>query len=86
MGLYIMVSRTVKLNFTIPEKTASTLKERVRSRKRSAFVAEAIEEKLRSIEQKEFEQEMIEGYIAEREEGAQINAEWEKITLEKWPH
>ena len=80
-----MVTKTVKLNFTIPEKTASTLKKRVRARKRSAFVAEAIEEKLRLIQEEEFRKEMIEGYMAEREEAAEINAEWEKITLEKWP-
>jgi hypothetical protein len=78
-------SRTVRLSFTIPSATATTLKERVKAGKRSGFVAEAIKERLRSIQEEEFRREMIEGYIAEREEDIALNREWEAITLEGWP-
>ena len=79
-----MRSKSIRFNFTLPLATANNLKKRVGSGKRSAFVPEAIEEKLRSIE-KEFQREMIEGYIARREEDKPLNEEWEAITLEGWP-
>ena len=41
--------KTLKLNFTVPEDIAQELKTRVSKRKRSAFVAEAIDEKLKYL-------------------------------------
>lgn len=75
----------VKMTFTIPEDVANKLKETVKESKRSAFVTDALLEKLNEAERKQLEQEMIEGYIATREEDRLINEEWEAITLESWP-
>ncbi len=75
----------VKLNFTIPEEVAYKLRQLVSQRKRSAFVAVAVQEKLQKIEEERIEQDLIEGYIERREEDMELNEEWEAITLEGWP-
>ena len=75
----------VKMTFTIPEEVAHKLKDIVADRQRSAFVADALREKLREAEKKAFEQELIQGYIERYEEDKAINAEWEAATLEGWP-
>jgi metal-responsive CopG/Arc/MetJ family transcriptional regulator len=75
----------VKMTFTIPEEIAHKLKDIVADRQRSAFVADALREKLREAEKKAFEQELIQGYIETREEDRLINEEWEAATLEGWP-
>lgn len=76
--------RTLRVNFTIPEDTAMKLKEVVGKRNRSAFVALAIHDKLKQLEQEQLRQTLIEGYLARRKEDAEIDREWEGITLEVW--
>jgi hypothetical protein len=75
---------TQKLNFTVPDDIARELKNLVKKSKRSAFVAEALKERLDELKRRQLEKELIEGYQARRDEDAEINREWEKITLEKW--
>ena len=77
--------KALKMNFTVPEDIVAKLKTRVSERKRSAFVAAAIREKLNQQEEEELDQALIEGYLARREEDAKINREWEAATLEGWP-
>ncbi|MFP3975608.1 MAG: hypothetical protein ACOC6S_02775 [Chloroflexota bacterium] len=77
--------RTLKLNFTIPEDIAEALKARVSKRKRSAFVATAVLDKLKELEQEQLTQSLVEGYQARRAEDADVDQEWEEATLEKWP-
>ena len=74
-----------KVNFTIPAETVALLNDRIAHRKRSAFVAAAIRERLLQIDDEALGRELREGYQARREEDASINAEWEVATLEKWP-
>lgn len=78
------MSMKTKLNFTIPEDVAANLKSSVAERNRSAFVSEAIRDKLKQLEQEQLRLELIEGYTARRDEAAEINKEWEQITLESW--
>ncbi|MCI0437782.1 MAG: hypothetical protein L0177_01465 [Chloroflexi bacterium] len=75
----------VKMTFTIPEEVAKKLRTMVSESKRSAFVAEAVDEKLAAMVDEQLERELIEGYIATREEDRAINEEWEFATLESWP-
>ncbi|MBI4295444.1 MAG: CopG family transcriptional regulator [Chloroflexi bacterium] len=77
--------KTMKLNFTVPEDIAEALKARVIKRKRSAFVAAAVLDKLKELEQEQLRQSLVEGYQARREEDTEINMEWEGATLEGWP-
>jgi len=74
-----------KVNFTIPAETVALLNERIAHRKRSAFVAAAIRERLQLMAEDNLSRELKEGYLARREEDAEINAEWEVATLENWP-
>lgn len=77
--------KTVKLNFTIPEDIAEGLQCRVSKRKRSAFVAAAVAEKLKQLEEEQLIKELTEGYQARKAEATVINSEWESATLENWP-
>lgn len=77
--------RTLKLNFTIPEDVAEALKACVSRRKRSAFVAAAVADKLKELEKEQLRQSMVEGYQARQAEDSEINQDWEKPTLEEWP-
>lgn len=76
--------KTLKLNFTVPEDIAEELRTRVTKRKRSAFVAAAVLEKLREIEQEQLRQTLKEGYQERLEEDAEIDSEWEVPTLKGW--
>jgi hypothetical protein len=77
--------KTLKLNFTIPEDVAEALKSRVNKRKRSAFVAAAVADKLKELEEEQLRQSLVEGYRARQTEDAGVNQEWERATLEEWP-
>ena len=74
--------KTIKVNFTVPEDVVATLKSRVGERKRSAFVTAAVRDKLRDLEQKELKKNLREGYLARRDEDAEVSKEWEAPTLE----
>jgi hypothetical protein len=75
----------LKLHFTILEHVAEALRTRVSKRKRCAFVAEAVLDKLKELEKEELRQSLVEGYQARRDEDAEIDQEWERATLEEWP-
>ena len=76
--------KTVKVNFTIPEDVVATLKGRIGERNRSAFVTAAVRDRLHDLEQEELKQSLTEGYLARRDEDAEVNREWEVPTLEGW--
>lgn len=77
--------KTLKINFTVPEDVAEALKSQVSKRKRSAFVAAAIADKLKEVEEEQLRQSLVEGYQARQAEDAEVNQEWEGATLEEWP-
>ena len=75
----------VKMTFTIPEDIAHRVRQTVARPQRSAFVANALREKLEAMESEELKQDLIESYIETREEDRLLNQEWEAATLESWP-
>jgi Arc/MetJ-type ribon-helix-helix transcriptional regulator len=77
--------KTIKLKFTIPEDVAERLQSLVSKGRQSAFVAAAVAEKLKRLEEEQLRQELIEGYQARRVEDSGLNKEWERATLENWP-
>jgi hypothetical protein len=77
--------RTLKLNFTVPEDVAEALKSRIKKRKRSAFVAAAVVDSLKKLEEEQLKQSLVEGYQVRQAEDAEVNQEWEGATLEEWP-
>jgi hypothetical protein len=54
----------------------------VSKRKRSAFVAADVLDKLKKLEQEQLRQALTEGYQARQEEDAEIDKEWERATVE----
>ena len=76
--------KTMKVNFTMPEDVVATLKGRIGERNRSAFVTSAVRDRLHVLEREELKQTLIEGYLARREEDAEVGKEWEAPTLEGW--
>lgn len=70
-----------RLNITLPEKIAQEIKY---IPNKSAFISEAVKEKLDRINKEKLDKLLIEGYKATRKEDKEINQEWEKITLEGW--
>jgi arginine deiminase len=75
--------KTLKQNFTVPEDVVKMLKAYIGKRKRSAFVTDAVRVRLKQLEERQLQQELIEGYKARKEESREINREWEQVTLEK---
>lgn len=78
--------KSLKINFTMPEDVACELRARVRKSSRSAFVTDAVRNKLEELKKERLQQELVEGYIARKDEDTVINQEWESATLEKWPN
>jgi len=70
-----------RLNITLPEEIAQEIKD---IPNKSAFISEAVKEKLGRINKEKLDKLLIEGYKASRKEDKEINQEWEKITLEGW--
>ena len=70
-----------RLNITLPEEIAQEIKD---IPNKSAFISEAVKEKLGRINKEKLDKLLIEGYKATRKEDKEINQEWAKITLEGW--
>ena len=75
----------VKMTFTIPEEIAHELRDHIGHRKRSRFVTDALQAKLRELQKQDLERRLIEAYTERYEEDKAINEEWEPATLEGWP-
>lgn len=71
----------IRLNITLPEDVARYLAEK---QNKSRFIAEALKEKLESEKRRKIEQLMVEGYKTTNQEEADLDAEWEKASLEEW--
>ena len=76
--------KSSRVNFTIPEDVATMLKAHVGEGKRSAFVAAAISDRLRQLEEERLREALVEGYAARREEDASTSAEWDGASIENW--
>ena len=62
------------MTFTIPEEVAHKLKDSVAERRRSAFVATAVGEKLKDMESEAIKRGLIEGYIERYEEDRTVGS------------
>ncbi len=69
------------LNITLPDDIAKRL---AVIPNKSRFIAKVLKEKFERERRNEVERLMIEGYTATNLEDRNVNAEWEKATLEKW--
>ena len=69
------------LNITLPDDIVKRL---AVIPNKSRFIAKVLKEKFERERRNEVERLMIEGYTATNLEDRNVNAEWEKATLEKW--
>ena len=74
----------VRMNITIPEDLARQLDQLVDSRKKSRFIAEALKERVKKIEEDKLQKMLEEGYKRRKEESLSISRDFESIDLEGW--
>jgi metal-responsive CopG/Arc/MetJ family transcriptional regulator len=74
----------VRLNITLPKKLLQSLDKLAGPRKRSRFIAEALENQIKKHEKAELEKLLVEGYRATEKEDAALAEEFEAIDLEGW--
>jgi len=79
-----MATESVRLNITLPAELAKELKHITASRKQSKFVAEAVEQKIKELKQKQMEKVLVDGYKASRKEGIAITKDFDSVDLEGW--
>jgi len=74
----------VRMNITIPEDLARQLDQLVDSRKKSRFIAEALKERVKKIEEDKLQKMLEEGYKRRKEESLSISRDFESIDLDGW--
>ncbi|MGD9053541.1 MAG: hypothetical protein PVF71_08630 [Desulfobacterales bacterium] len=74
----------VRLNITLPKKLVQTLDKLAGPRKRSRFIAKALENQIKQHEQAELEKLLAQGYQANEKESAAFAREFEDTDLEGW--
>ena len=72
----------VRINISLPEKTAKKLRKNVKPRERSAVIAEALDLYFKRDDAKSLIEEMIEGYIATRDEDLELAKEAEGTLMD----
>ena len=75
---------TVRLNIVLPISITKELDRFSGPRKRSQFIAEAIDIRIKQLKRKKMEALLAEGYKATKDEGLQITKEFEPIDFETW--
>ncbi len=74
----------VRLNITIPEELARQLDELVGPRRKSQFITETLNERIKKIRRRELEEILEEGYKAREKESISIAREFEPADLDGW--
>lgn len=69
----------------IDEDLLARLRRFVPQRRLSRFVNETLSEKLASLERREIEPAMKAGYLAARDDRAEIDEDWSVVDTEAWP-
>ena len=74
----------VRLNITLPKKLVQSLDKLAGPRKRSRFIAKALENQIKQHEKAELEKLLAEGYQATEKESVAFAKEFEAADLEGW--
>jgi metal-responsive CopG/Arc/MetJ family transcriptional regulator len=74
----------VRLNITLPKKLVQSLDKLAGPRKRSRFIAKALENQIKQLEKAELEKLLAQGYQATEKESADFAREFEDTDLEGW--
>jgi CopG family transcriptional regulator / antitoxin EndoAI len=79
-----MNTENVRINITLPKELLHILDEISGPRKRSSFIAEAIQLKVKATKEAELEKQLTEGYRACAKESLEIANEFEPADFEGW--
>ncbi len=74
----------VRLNITIPDELARQLDNLAGPRNKSHFVAEALRQRIETIQEQELSRILEEGYKARKNESLSIAKEFEAVDVEGW--
>lgn len=75
----------VRTTIYLDEVLLARVRELVPPRGLNRFLNDAVADKVRLLERQRIEEEMKEGYLATRQERADLNRDWEVVDLEGWP-
>ncbi|MCC7371277.1 MAG: hypothetical protein IT306_22865 [Chloroflexi bacterium] len=76
---------SVRTTVQIDDALMARVRELVPPRGFNQFVNEALAARADAIERAHIEREMIEGYLATRDDRDALNADWEVVDTEGWP-
>ena len=74
----------IRLNITLPKNLVHLIDQMSGPRKRSLFIAEAVQLKVRQAKKEALEKKLAEGYRAAYNEAREMASEFEAIDLEGW--
>jgi hypothetical protein len=75
----------VRTTVYLEEDVLERVRKHVPERGLSKFINQTLAEKAETLERKRIEELAIEGYIATREDRAELAQDWEVVDLEGWP-
>lgn len=79
-----MATETIRMNISLEKDLALDLKKVTSPRKRSAFISDAIRQKLEQQKKQELELLLEEGYKSRYKESIEISREFSNVDLENW--
>ena len=74
----------IRLNITLPKNLVHLIDQMSGPRKRSLFIAEAVQLKVRQAQKEALEKKLAEGYRAGYNESREMASEFDAIDLEGW--
>ena len=79
-----MDTDNIRLNITLPKSLVHLIDQMSGPRKRSLFIAEAVQLKVRQAKKEALEKKLAEGYRAAYNESREMTSEFEAFVLEGW--
>ena len=79
-----MRSDTVRLNITLSKDLVMSLDQITGPRKRSRFIEEAVEMRIKQKQKEKLDKLLEEGYRATKKESLALSREFESVDLEGW--
>jgi len=79
-----MKTESTRLNITLPKNIVVAMDKFTAPRKRSQFIAKAIQERIERQKKEKLEELLIEGYQARKDENMKLSSDFEIADLEGW--
>ena len=76
---------TLRTTIYLDDAIVTKIRRYVPKRGLSHLVNEMLQQKVAELEQAEIEAQMREGYLASRQDRAELNADWQNVDGEGWP-